>query len=267
MLVHFGLENLRAEWQSCTAVIGTFDGVHLGHQAVLRRAVEVARAQEQPAIVVTFDRHPAAVLAPERCPDSLGTLEQNVIALRAQGLSLCLIMPFTADLANWSAEQFFSEVLVKGVRANRVVVGHDFGFGFGREGNAEWLQPRVETHVMPPQEVGGVRISSTEIRRLILSGLVDQVPGLLGRAYRMAGIVVPGQKLGRELGYPTVNVARSMRSIVPLDGVYAGRCRTPQGEFGAAISVGLTGSPRRSAPASTPNSGVRNVNACSVVAR
>lgn len=239
MIVHFGLDNLRVEWSSATLCIGTFDGVHLGHRAVVHQAVEQARGNREPCIIVTFDRHPAAILRPEKCPEALGTLEQNVIALRALGASACLIMPFNAELSRWSAERFYETVMVQGLRASRIVVGHDFAFGHQRHGTPEWLAERVETHVVPPFTIGGQRVSSSAIRTAVAEGRVEDASALLGRPYGLAGVVVKGQQLGRTLGYPTVNIARTMRTVTPADGVYACRVRLASGVFDAAASIGF----------------------------
>lgn len=239
MLVHFGVDNLAVEWTASTSCIGTFDGVHRGHQHVLNRAVELARSHEQPSVVVTFDRHPLAVLAPDRCPPAIGTLEQNVIALRQLGLSACVIMPFDRALATESAESFFQRVLLEGIRAERVVVGHDFAFGFKRQGDHEFLKSRIETHVVNEFKQSGTRVSSTEIRASVAEGDVENAQRLLGRPFSLAGVVVAGQKLGRTIGFPTINLARSMKTVVPKDGVYACRCFSSKGQFEAAASIGI----------------------------
>lgn len=239
MLVHFGIDNLVAEWTSSTVCIGTFDGVHLGHRSLLTHAVLHAREHEEPSIVLTFDRHPAAVLKPDSCPPAIGTLEQNVIRLRESGMSGCVIMPFDVELSQWSAERFFEEVIVRALKGRRVVVGHDFAFGHQRRGTHAFLQDRIETHVVEPFLVDGKRVSSSHVRALVSDGRVDEVGGFLGRCFSLVGVVVQGQKLGRTLGYPTLNLARSMETVVPADGVYACRCVTPLGEYGAAVSIGM----------------------------
>lgn len=238
MLVHFGIENIRAEWPGATVVMGTFDGVHLGHRALIARASEIARAHEEPCVIVTFDRHPASVLAPDRVPLALGTLEQNVIKMRESGASLCVILPFDANLSRTTAQRFFDEILIGALHAKRILVGHDFAFGLNRQGNAEWLRDRLETEVFPPFLVEGQRVSSGLIRTKVAEGSVEDATLLLGRPFALAGVVIPGHKRGRELGYPTANLARGSATVVPAEGVYAGSCRTPFGEFKAAISVG-----------------------------
>lgn len=161
-----------------------------------------------------------------------------MISLRETGLSACVIMPFDADLVEWSADQFYSEVMLKALKADRVVVGHDFAFGHGRTGTPEWLSQRIETLHVKPFLVNGSRVSSSAIRSLIQAGAVEDAAELLGRPFRLAGVVVQGDKLGRTLGFPTVNLARTTHTAVPRDGVYACVCRTPRGEYKAAVSIG-----------------------------
>lgn len=238
MLVHFDLGALAAEWPASVVAIGTFDGVHLGHQAVLSRAVALAAEQGLPAWVATFDQHPAAVLAPDRCPPSLATLGENLAAFERLGLAGALVLRFDRAMSETSASDFLQCVLIGGLRATSLVVGHDAAIGHGREGDATWLADRIATVVVPPIELGGVRVSSRGIREMVSEGEVKAAATLLGRSYSMAGIVVRGKQLGRTLGFPTANLALSVRQTMPLDGVYAGIGQTVRGCFPAAISVG-----------------------------
>jgi riboflavin kinase/FMN adenylyltransferase len=238
MQVHLGTGTLHAEWPRAVVCVGTFDGVHLGHQAVIRQAVADAREAELPCVLVTFDRHPASILAPSKTPPSLATVGANLRRFEALGVSVVLVLPFDAALSRMSADQFLEEILRRGVRADRIVVGHDFAMGNGREGTTEWLAARIPTDVVPPFELEGHRVSSSDVRWEILSGKVEQAARLLGRAYELEGVIVGGQRLGRELGWPTANLARSGNQAIPADGVYAGWMQTPYGRFRAASSIG-----------------------------
>jgi riboflavin kinase / FMN adenylyltransferase len=238
MLTVVGTDSLQPEWPAATVCIGVFDGVHRGHQELIRRAVEDARRHERPAVVVTFDRHPASVLAPDRVPPSVATLDQNLEVFEALGASVGLVLPFDDRLAATTAQAFLDSVLVGRLRAVQLVVGHDFALGHGREGTHEWLARRVPTEVVAPIELDGARVSSTEVRSSIAHGDVAIAARLLGRPYVLEGVVVPGQRLGRTLGYPTVNLARPGRQSVPADGVYAGFAITRIGGFRAAVGVG-----------------------------
>jgi len=243
MQVHFGVGLLRAEWRKSVACVGTFDGVHLGHQAVIREAISQAQDKELPCVLVTFDRHPAAILAPARCPKSLAGLQENLEVFRELGVSATVVLPFDAELSRMSAERFLREILIGAVRASSLVVGHDFAMGNGREGNTDWLASRLPTTVVKPFEIDGVRVSSSAIRRMVSEGQVEDAARLLGRPFALSGVVVGGQKLGRQLGFPTANIARSFDQAVPAQGIYAGWLTFP----GGALHGGIVdrGSPRR----------------------
>lgn len=238
MLVRFGLDGPPPEWDSSVVCIGTFDGVHLGHQEVIRHAVARANAHNLPSVVVTFDRHPAATLAPERCPPSIGTLSTNLAAFAGLGVSAVAVLPFDLELAHTEAEDFYRTILQGALKAKEAAVGHDFAFGRNRVGTAEWLAERIPTEIIPPLMVGERRVSSSEIRQAIAAGNVGLARDLLGRPWVQEGVVVRGQRLGRTLGFPTANLAGFGGQAVPADGVYAGRAETPFGNYRAAVGVG-----------------------------
>jgi riboflavin kinase/FMN adenylyltransferase len=239
MQVHFGLGLLRAEWSESSVCIGTFDGVHLGHRFLISHAVREARASELPAILVTFDRHPAAVLAPERCPQAISSLYQNLAAFESLGVAVAVILEFDRALSQTTAEDFLQQFVIDKLRAAEMVIGHDFAFGKGRQGTPEWLQGRIKTHGVPPFAFEGQRVSSSEIRQAIVEGRMEDASRRLGRPFEVTGVVITGQKLGRSLGFPTINIARSFDQVTPADGVYSGVCRTPFGAYKAAINIGL----------------------------
>jgi riboflavin kinase/FMN adenylyltransferase len=239
MQLHFGTELMRAEWNAAVVCVGTFDGVHLGHQALIKSAVREARAKELPAVLVTFDRHPAAILAPERCPKAIASVEENLEQFRELGIAVAVVLPFDSALSQMSADRFLKDVLVRSVRAQSLVVGHDFAMGHDREGTTDWLRDRIPTQVIEPFEIASVRVSSSEIRRAVSNGDVERAQRLLGRRFAVTGVVVGGQKLGRQLGYPTANVARSFDQVMPLDGVYVAEVETPFGVYRSAVSIGV----------------------------
>lgn len=239
MIVHLGVDLLHAEWSEASVCIGTFDGVHLGHQALIRSAVALGCEREWPSVVVTFDRHPAAILAPDRKPPCLASVEQNLRVFERLGVAVAVVLPFDHAMSQMSADDFLSSILRGKLRAGHLTVGHDFAMGHGRVGTTDWLSERIPTTVISPVEAEGHRVSSSEIRALVAAGEVDHAARLLGHPYALSGVVVGGRKLGRELGYPTLNLARSSDQVLPSDGVYAGRCHTSAGEFLAAISVGV----------------------------
>lgn len=239
MLLHFGEDLLAAEWPGAVVCIGTFDGIHLGHQALIRRTVEVARAEHLASVILTFDRHPAATLAPDRVPHSINTLRQNLAQIEALGPSACVILEFNQELADCPAEQFFQKILINHLHAKSMVVGHDFAFGHNRVGTGEWLKQRINCEIIEAVSIHGLRVSSSEIRKAVVSADFDAAKQLLRRPFQLQGVVVQGQQLGRTLGYPTANLARFSDQIVPQNGIYATTAHTGYGSFTAAASIGV----------------------------
>ncbi|HTQ10765.1 MAG TPA: bifunctional riboflavin kinase/FAD synthetase [Fimbriimonadaceae bacterium] len=238
MQVHFGVELLAAEWTESVVCIGTFDGVHRGHQEVIRTAVTKALQHECPCVLVTFDRHPAHVLAPAKCPKAIASLQSNLAEFKVLGVAVAVVLAFDLSLSQTSADVFFEKILVECLRAKAIVIGHDFAFGHNRAGTPKWLEDRIETRVVPSFEIDGRRVSSSEIRRAVEAGMVEEAGALLGRPFEIPGVVVPGRRLGRSLGFPTANLARSFDQVLPAFGIYAGEMTTPNGAFRAAVSIG-----------------------------
>ena len=239
MLVHFGHDRIRAEWARSVVCIGTFDGIHLGHRELISLAVKRGRELECPSVVVTFDRHPAATLAPDKEPLPISTTEQNLALLRNMGISCVVVLPFDRAMAAMTAETFFDEVLREELKAEEMVVGHDFAFGHDRVGTTEWLSERIPTLVVQPFLQGGVRVSSSAIRQALVAGRLEEATTMLGRPFAIDGVVVAGQKLGRQLGYPTANLARSSKQVLPPDGIFAGYLNTATGGYLAAVNIGF----------------------------
>lgn len=238
MQIHFGVELLQAEWPEAVVCIGTFDGVHQGHRAVILTAAKVAAEKELPLIVLTFDRHPAKVLNPGKAPQAVAPLSVNLREFEKLGVGLVVILPFNAWLSRMSAEDFLQQILRTKLRAGALVVGHDFALGNGREGTTEWLAERIATTVVEPFLVDGERVSSSVVRSSVQSGEVALAGKYLGRPFELHGFVVGGQKLGRTLGFPTANIARSMDQVLPTDGVYAATFECSKGCFKAALAIG-----------------------------
>lgn len=205
--------------------IGTFDGVHLGHRAILRAALEMARAEGEPCVALTFDPPPREVLQPGSAPPQLATLQQRLELLLEAGVDACAVVGFDAEVAALSPEQFVDGVLVGRLHASGVVVGYNFGFGRGRQGTARTLQelgPRrgFRVRVVEPVSVDGRPVSSTLVRALVQAGEVGRARAVLGQPFAVRGVVVPGAGRGRSLGYPTANVRTDPRQLLPGDGVY-----------------------------------------------
>jgi len=234
----YGLEALTASWKESTVSVGVFDGVHLGHQAVIRKARDDAKAHRRPCIVLTFDRHPLSVLRPEECPPTILPPDLKIRKIEKLGVDILVIVRFDKEFASQSPEEFTENILKKHLRADTVVVGHDFAFGKDRAGDVHWLKEKITTIAVPPETHEGQRVSSTDIRKKIKDGNIKAANVLLGSPYGISGIVVPGSGWGRELGIPTMNIVPVVEQILPRYGIYAGYAETGCGKFQAASSIG-----------------------------
>ena len=226
-------------WPSPAVTIGNFDGVHRGHQALVSATVERARRDAGTAVVLTLDPHPARLLDPEHAPTALNTLDQKAEVLAGLGVDRIVVLPFTRELAGRSPEEFAHEILAGALGARCVVVGPDFRFGRGRQGDTSTLRAlgqRLGFDVMTiePVVLGDAAVSSSRVRDALARGDVEEAEALLGRAFFVDGEVVRGAGRGRTLGIPTANV-RSENETLPAKGVYAGRCRLPSGEEHVAV--------------------------------
>ncbi|MGH1564851.1 bifunctional riboflavin kinase/FAD synthetase [Mumia sp. DW29H23] len=230
------------------ATIGVFDGVHAGHRRVLARARNVAAeigASRTPVVAVTFDPHPTAVFAPDRAPLMLTTVEQRIELLRSAGADEVRVLAFSAEMASWSPDAFVERILVGELRAAGVVVGANFTYGSKAAGDVSTLVATAPEHGFVAEGVAldgaaDVVYSSTYVRRLLADGDVKEAARVLQRPHSMRGVVVEGDKRGREMGFPTANVLPPVGFAVPADGVYAGWLRREDtGDvLPAAISVG-----------------------------
>jgi riboflavin kinase/FMN adenylyltransferase len=222
--------------------LGNFDGVHLGHQAIFQHVVTRARKVDGTSMVFTFEPHPLQVLAPEKAPPLLTTYEQKIRLIAALGITVALRVPFTAQFARQEPIEFVREVLGRHLGIHEVVVGHDFRFGHRRAGTVDFLQAQAERFgyrvtVIPAIMQDDTVVSSSNIRRLLLQGQVEQAARLLGRHYAIEGPVVEGFRRGRQLGFPTANV-RPMNAIVPHPGVYTVRVEWQNRLYPGVANVG-----------------------------
>lgn len=241
------LEDVPVTLGRTVVTVGNFDGVHLGHQHVLRRAREVGhQLGDLPVVAVTFDPHPIAVLRPEHAPQTLTSIATRAELLTAAGADDVLVVPFTQDMARWSPARFITEILVGALRARAVVVGANFRFGVRASGDLGLLVELGAVHDFTAEGItldGGPQVwSSTYVRNCLAAGDVEGAAEALGHPFTVRGEVVKGDQRGRELGYPTANVPTSPTRAAPADGVYAGwlrRLDTPVPTLlPAAISVG-----------------------------
>ena len=223
--------------------IGTYDGVHLGHRMVISQVRELAEQRRMPSVLVTFDRHPARVIRPESAPKLLCELPHKLELLEGTGLDFTAVVRFDAERAHEPAEEFVRQSLVRCLGAKIVVVGRDFRFGHARRGDVALLESMgkelgFEVRGLALAEAGGEVVSSTRIRGLIAQGEVSQAGRLLGREHEVRGEVVRGDARGRELGFPTANVALADDRALPCNGIYAGWVGLDGQTFAAAISLG-----------------------------
>ena len=207
--------------------IGNFDGVHLAHREICCFIKEEAARRGGRSVILTFEPHPLCVVAPERRPALMTTLKEKLTRLEAQNIDAVVVEKFTPRLAQTEARDFVRQMIAEGLKASLVVIGFNFRFGKGRAGNIELLQGLganlgFETHVIEPYMFGGRRVSSTEIRKLLLSGAVEEAARLLGQHHLIEGKVVRGDGRGRQIGVPTANVDYP-DILMPENGVYA--CR------------------------------------------
>lgn len=229
--------------------VGSFDGIHLGHRSILDTVVTRARAREGTATVVTFDPHPRKVLSPDRAPRLLSTREQRLEWIAEAGIDVTLVEPFTEAFAHTPPERFVRDYLHAGLSPVEVYVGYDFRFGRDREGSMRLLTelgPRLgfAVTIIPEVTIDGEDVNSTRIRELVTEGDVERSARLLGRPYAVRGRVVEGDRRGRTLGFPTLNLDPE-NELLPAPGVYAGRVRFLDGEPSGAPLCAVTNVGRR----------------------
>ena len=225
--------------------VGTFDGVHLGHCDVLHRLVSLARVNEMASVLVTFAPHPNEVVRPSAVPMLLTPGMEKFEALATVGIDYCAIVPFTRDLASFTAAEFVRHILRPRYRMEALMIGHDHGFGRDRAGGREQLMAlgvsddfRVE-QVTPVSLADGTVVSSSAIRKAVADGDLESARAGLGRRYSISGIVLRGDQRGRTIGFPTINLGTPHeRKLLPPAGVYAAIVQTRGGAFGAMMNLG-----------------------------
>jgi riboflavin kinase/FMN adenylyltransferase len=230
--------------EGTVVTVGTFDGVHLGHMAVLREIAARARAAGRKSVLVTFEPHPLEVVNPQAAPQLLTTGPERREVLALTELDYVVFLRFDRRLAAYSPEQFVREVLIGRCAMRELVIGHDHGFGRGRSGDVETLRrlgarDGFLVDVVGSVELGGHAVSSTAIRRAVAGGDLGSAARLLGRPYTLSGRVVRGEGRGRSLGIPTINIGEfSERKLLPPDGVYAAQVEWGDGRAGGMLNQG-----------------------------
>ena len=213
-----------ADWAGAAVAIGNFDGVHVGHRALVERAVAIAKARDLQAVALTFDPHPSAVLG-QGAPPRVASLDRRCELLGALGIDAVVVEPFTRELAALAPETFVDEILLGALRARAIVVGYDFHYGHARGGTTDTLRAhgertRTEIAIVAPVEVDGVVASSSKIRAALHAGDLASAERMLGRPWDVDGLVIHGAKRGRAIGIPTANIDPASDLPLPL-GIYA----------------------------------------------
>ena len=248
---HMRVVRRMEEWRRDPAVggrrtalaIGNFDGVHAGHQAILHRVIEYAQKSGALATAVTFDPHPLKILRPQHAPALLSTLEQRLEWMERLGLGGVLVLPFTQEFSQVTAEEFAERVLAEALGAERIFVGENFRFGHRHAGDVALLERLAHkfgysVEIVPPVEVGGEIVSSTSVRRAVTEGRMDEAARLLGRPYSLTGRVVSGAGRGSREVVPTLNL-EAEQEVLPARGVYATETRIGDGWEQSATNVGI----------------------------
>lgn len=242
MQVIRNLDSLDNPPRRTVLTIGNFDGVHLGHREIFRRVVVRAKELDGTAAVLTFEPLPLRLLAPDKAPLRINTPEEKVRLLSASCVDLLVVLDFTRQLAEMPAADFVAELLVRRLGVQHLIVGYDYAFGRNREGNVAFLEAQAQVHgftleVLEPIRAGEEIYSSTRIRRMLQAGQVAEAVGVLGRNFTLDGVVVPGDRRGRQLGFPTANLATE-KELLPREGVYAVKVKWREAYYDAVINIG-----------------------------
>jgi riboflavin kinase/FMN adenylyltransferase len=224
MQVVYGHHNAPA-WDGAAIAIGNFDGVHVGHRALITRARQLAAANDALTVVLTFDPHPSALLAPARAPQMLTSIERRIELLAEAGVDAVVVEPFTRELAGVAPNAFVDDVVIFALRARAIIVGYDFSYGQGRTGTVDALRAHgvhagIEVAVVPPVAIDGEIAASTKVRSHLRAGDLGRAERMLGRPWDIDGVVVHGAERGRAIGVPTANIDPEVElAIAP--GIYA----------------------------------------------
>jgi riboflavin kinase/FMN adenylyltransferase len=241
-----GIQNLKNQKITCehaVVTIGNFDGVHLGHQKIIQTTLEKAKARGGTSIAYTFRPHPQIALKPDSSIQLLSTYDEKIELLGATGLDIMVEEPFSREFSTIAPEQFFSDVLLRQLNAEEIVVGYDFAFGKGRVGHLEALgefckSAGVELTVVPAQRIDSEVVSSSRVRQHLLAGAIESANALLGRSFSYKGVVIKGDQRGRTIGFPTANLKLENKLALPF-GVYATRTVFQSKVYPSVTNVGV----------------------------
>lgn len=245
MRIFKGIDDLGA-FKNSVVTIGTFDGVHKGHQKILSRLDNLANEMSGESILFTFYPHPRMVVFPDNHNLKLiQTIDEKIDALRDFGLDNLIIYPFTKEFSRLTAFEFVRDILVEKLKVKTLVIGYDHQFGRNREGDLEFLKESAKifdfnVEEISAEEVQEVNVSSTKIRQSLMNGEIERTNEFLGRSFQCSGVVVEGQKIGRTMGFPTANInLNNQHKILPKDGVYAVRVEINGTNYNGMMNIGV----------------------------
>ncbi len=244
MKIYSDLSDIERPFYKAALTIGNFDGVHLGHQALFKTVVEIAKKTGGDKVALTFHPHPMKVLRPDNPPKLISTLEQKVELIMAAGIDHLVCLPFTKEFAKTTASDFVENILWRTLGVLDLVVGYDYACGKGREGDIEFLKRTgarlgFRVHIVPPVKVDGRIVSSTAIRELVKQGEMEEVRKMLGRYYQIRGIVRTGKRRGGPVvGFPTANLTLNKEDLCPKPGVYAVQVLHGKACYSGVINIG-----------------------------
>lgn len=244
MKIYHGIDDF-SKLDYAVVTSGTFDGVHLGHQTILRRLVEMATKENGETVVITFWPHPRLVLHPEdESLKLLNTFEEKAEVLKHQGIHHLVRIPFTREFSNLTSQEFIQKILVETIGTRKLVIGYDHHFGKNREGSFEQLKLNAPTYgfqveEIPRKDIDHVGVSSTRIRHSLEQGDIQTANHFLGRPYSLTGRVVAGDKIGRLIGYPTANIDVDTKyKLIPMHGIYAVTVLHENKRYGGMLYIG-----------------------------
>ncbi len=244
MKVHSDVRKIKQRvFEKPVVTLGSFDGLHLGHQAIIKRLMEKSSEKSRTAVVVTYEPHPQSVVAPSDAPLLLTTLEEKLILMEKLGVEEIVVMDFDQELEEYSAEEFVERILAEKLNVSGLVVGNDHAFGKNRSGGMELLKKTRERsgfdlEVVPAQHVNGIRVSSSQIRKRLKTGEFSLAIAMLGHGYPLSGNVITGKGRGRSLDYPTLNLKIHPRKLLPADGVYSARVQLGGKSYVGMLYIG-----------------------------
>lgn len=244
MKIYYKLSDFQHNGNSIVTT-GTFDGVHLGHQLIIKKLIEKARELGGETVLLTFWPHPRLIISPhDNNLKLLTTIDEKIEFLGSLGIDHVVVLPFTREFSELSSDKYIDEILVKGLGTKAMVIGYDHRFGKNREGGIDYLKKhsdryKIEVTEISRQEIENITISSTKIRRAVLEGKIKAANELLGRPYSFSGHIIKGRQLGRTIGFPTANVALQKNyKLVPKNGVYITKVQLRNKTYGGIMNIG-----------------------------